>query len=87
MKNNNVDFINAELKRIKKNNLYRQLRHVKIQGSKIIIKRKEIINLSSNDYLGIPTSKLSIKQLQSSSRLISGNDESYKLARNQTCQT
>lgn len=34
--------------------------------------------MCSNDYLGIPTTKIQIKQLQSSSRLVSGNDESYK---------
>jgi len=36
------------------------------------------LNLCSNDYLGIPTVKIQFKQLQSSSRLVSGNDESYK---------
>jgi glycine C-acetyltransferase len=36
------------------------------------------LNLCSNDYLGIQTSQIQINQLQSSSRLVSGNDESYK---------
>lgn len=48
------------------------------KGSKITINNKQLINLSSNDYLGIPTTKIQINQLQSSSRLISGNDDSYK---------
>ena len=48
------------------------------KGSKITINNKELLNLCSNDYLGIPTTKIQIKQLQSSSRLVSGNDESYK---------
>ena len=34
--------------------------------------------MCSNDYLGIHTTKIQFKQLQSSSRLVSGNDESYK---------
>ena len=34
--------------------------------------------MSSNDYLGIPRPKIQIRQLQSSSRLVSGNDEAYK---------
>ncbi len=46
-------------------------------GSKITINNKQLLNLCSNDYLGIPTTKIQIKQLQSSSRLVSGNDESY----------
>jgi len=44
----------------------------------ITINNKKLVNLCSNDYLGIPTTKIQIKQLQSSSRLVSGNDESYK---------
>ena len=48
------------------------------KGSKITINDKQLINLSSNDYLGIPTTKIQINQLQSSSRLVSGNDDSYK---------
>lgn len=48
------------------------------KGSKITINNRQLLNLCSNDYLGIPTTKIQIKQLQSSSRLVSGNDESYK---------
>ena len=48
------------------------------KGSKITINNKKLLNLCSNDYLGMPTTKIQIKQLQSSSRLVSGNDESYK---------
>ncbi len=44
----------------------------------ITINSKELINLCSNDYLGIPTGKFRLRQLQSSSRLVSGNDESYR---------
>ncbi len=54
------------------------MRYGKAKGSKITIKGKELLNLCSNDYLGMPTTKIQIKQLQSSSRLVSGNDESYK---------
>ena len=50
----------------------------KTQGAHITINGKKLLNLCSNDYLGIPTTKLQTKQLQSSSRLVSGNDESYK---------
>ncbi len=73
-----LNFINSELREIKKNNIYRKLQYGKTQGSHITINGKKLLNLCSNDYLGIPTSVIQIKQLQSSSRLVSGNDESYK---------
>ena len=73
-----LDFINSELGKIKQNNLYRKLRYGIVQDSHITINGKKLINLCSNDYLGIQTVKIQFKQLQSSSRLVSGNDESYK---------
>jgi len=73
-----LNFIDSELKRIKKNNLYRKLQYGKTNGAHITINGKKLLNLCSNDYLGIPTTKIQFKQLQSSSRLVSGNDESYK---------
>ncbi|QLH02912.1 8-amino-7-oxononanoate synthase [Nitrosopumilus cobalaminigenes] len=72
-----LNFVDKELEILKKNNLYRKLRYGTSQGSVITINNKKLINLCSNDYLGIPTTKIQIKQLQSSSRLVSGNDESY----------
>jgi glycine C-acetyltransferase len=73
-----LNFIDLELARIKENNLHRKLQYGKAQGAYITIKGKKLINLSSNDYLGIPITKIQTNQLQSSSRLVSGNDESYK---------
>ncbi len=73
-----LNFIDSELGRIKQNNLYRKLQYGKANGAHITIKGKKLLNLCSNDYLGIPTTKIQFKQLQSSSRLVSGNDESYK---------
>jgi len=73
-----LHFIDSELDRIRKNNLYRKLRYGKTNGAHITINGKKLLNLCSNDYLGIPTTKIQFKQLQSSSRLVSGNDESYK---------
>jgi len=74
----NLNFVDTELEKIKKNNLYRKLRHGKIKEGHITINQKKLLNLCSNDYLGIPNIPIDIKQLQSSSRLVSGNDESYK---------
>ena len=73
-----LDFIDLELETIKQNNLYRKLRYGEANGSHISINGKKLLNLCSNDYLGIPTTKIQTNQLQSSSRLVSGNDDSYK---------
>ena len=84
-------FVDSELEQIKQNQLYRKLRYGTVNGATIRIQGKNLINLCSNDYLGIPTTSLKIKQMQSSSRLVSGNDESYlklekKLARHKDQQ-
>ena len=50
-----------------------------ITGPYIIINSKTLINLSSNDYLGLSRPKISKQQNQSSSRLIAGNDNSFKI--------
>ena len=73
-----LDFVDSELQKIRNNNLYRKLLHGKAEGAYITINGKKLINLCSNDYLGIPTTKIQINQLQSSSRLVSGNDPVYK---------
>jgi glycine C-acetyltransferase len=73
-----LNFIDLELQELKQANLYRKLRYGTTSGSHITINDKKLINLCSNDYLGISTVKIQIKQLQSSSRLVSGNDESYR---------
>ena len=73
-----LNFVDSELTNLKQNNLYRKLQYGNAKGSTITINNKKLVNMCSNDYLGIPTTKIQIKQLQSSSRLVSGNDESYK---------
>ncbi len=73
-----LGFVDSEIEQIKKNHLYRKLRYGTTNGGTITIQGKKLVNLCSNDYLGIPTTNLKIKQMQSSSRLVSGNDELYK---------
>lgn len=68
------NFINARLAGIKKSNLYRNLLDNKVSGPYIFIKGKKLVNLSSNDYLGLGHTKITSMQVQSSSRLVSGND-------------
>jgi glycine C-acetyltransferase len=45
----------------------------------IIINSKKLVNFCSNNYLGIKQKKISLEQNQSSSRLIAGNDISFKI--------
>ncbi|MCV0372534.1 MAG: pyridoxal phosphate-dependent aminotransferase family protein [Nitrosarchaeum sp.] len=75
----NLKFIDEEIEQIKKNNLHRRLRFGKTVGAHITINGKKLLNLCSNDYLGIPPTKLNITQMQSSSRLVSGNDECFEI--------
>ena len=74
-----LDFINSNLKKIREWNLYRTLQYGHTKGPYIIFKRKKLINLCSNDYLGLVTNQILNKQLQSSSRLIAGNDPAFKI--------
>ncbi len=73
-----LNFIDLELEKLKENNIYRKLNYSTSQDSHITINGKKLLNLCSNDYLGIPITKIQTMQLQSSSRLVSGNDNSYK---------
>jgi len=72
-------YINSQLEKIRKDDLYRQLRFGKVSGAFITINRKKLLNLCSNDYLGIPATKLATNQMQSSSRLVSGNDLAFNI--------
>ena len=72
------EYINSELNEIKKYNLYRKMYDSKINDAYITINSKILINLCSNDYLGIRQPKTSNIQNQSSSRLVSGNDKSFR---------
>ena len=69
--------LERKLSEIKKNNLLRTLLDSRIEKQYIKINKKKLLNFSSNDYLGIKPSKIKYSQFQSSSRLVSGNDESF----------
>ncbi len=74
-----LNYVNIKLNNIKKNNLYRKMYDVTLDGPYITINSKKLVNFCSNDYLGIKQLKISNKQNQSSSRLIAGNDKSFKI--------
>jgi len=69
--------LERKLSEIKKNNLLRTLLDSRIEKQYIKINKKKLLNFSSNDYLGIKSSKIKYSQFQSSSRLVSGNDQSF----------
>jgi glycine C-acetyltransferase len=71
--------LERKLSEIKKNNLLRTLQDSKIERQYIRINKKKLLNFSSNDYLGIKPSKIKYSQFQSSSRLVSGNDQSFTI--------
>ena len=77
--NHKLDFVNSSLKKIRDQNLYRKLQYGRIEGAYIVFDRKKLINLCSNDYLGLDMNLISSKQLQSSSRLVAGNDSLFKI--------
>ena len=82
-------FINTRLLKIRRTHLYRKLVSNRVSGPYIIIKGEKLINLSSNDYLGLGSTRISTMQAQSSSRLVAGNDRLFdnlekKLARHKS---
>jgi glycine C-acetyltransferase len=72
-------FVNNQLDKIKKADLYREMRYGHVNGPYITIRNKRLLNLCSNDYLGIHISNKLSDQMQSSSRLVSGNDVSFQI--------
>jgi len=81
-----LGFVDSELEQIKQNHLHRKLRYGTVNGATITIQGKNLVNLCSNDYLGIPVINMKINQMQSSSRLVSGNDESYQILEKKLAQ-
>jgi len=72
-----LKFFNSRLEELESLHLFRKIQTVKLEGPHIIINKKKLVNLGSNDYLGLATRKIQTTQLQSSSRLVSGNDVNF----------
>ena len=88
-----VDFIQAELEKLKAQGLYRKLRLVEgAQGPTFILNGREVLNFCSNNYLGLadhPELAAAAKQAidrygcgSGASRLISGNMELHEALEN-----
>lgn len=75
--NHKFDFVNNRINKLKKDNLYRELQHTRVKKQYIHTKNKKLLNLSSNDYLGLDIGNLNFKQFQSSSRSVTGNDRKF----------
>jgi len=76
------NYLEKELNKLKRQNIYRTLKSVSIHGSTATVNGKKAVHFCSNDYLGLSQNKQvlrkTIKQFrqisQCSSRLIAGND-------------
>lgn len=83
--NHKTEFIKNRLDFLKASGLYRHLRTVVPKGPTAIVNGKEVINLCSNDYLGLSTERhvidktiTSLQEIsQCSSRLIAGNHPNF----------
>jgi glycine C-acetyltransferase len=79
--NHKTEFVKDRLHSLEKSGLYRHLRTVDAKGPTAIVDGREVINLCSNDYLGLSTNKMVIEKTraalnevsQCGSRLIAGN--------------
>lgn len=74
-----LSFVEQALRKAKNESLYRSLRYSKVHGPYIAIGRKRLLNFCSNDYLGLASAIPRASQMQSSSRLVSGNDASFRV--------
>jgi glycine C-acetyltransferase len=79
------NYLERELVKLKRQNFYRTIKAVNINGSTAIVNGKGAIHLCSNDYLGLSQNKHILRKVveqfrqisQCSSRLIAGNDPKF----------
>lgn len=55
----------------------RRLRPATVDGAHITVGKRRMLNLCSNDYLGMPPTPVPPSQMQSSSRLLAGSDPAH----------
>ena len=72
-----LEFIKTEINKLKNDSLFRELQNTIVNKQYIHSKNKKLLNLSSNDYLGLNIGNLHFNQFQSSSRSVTGNDSKF----------
>ena len=76
------DYINDQLQEYREKNIYRELLTSQIKGNKFYVEEKKVINLCSNDYLGLSQNNSVLAKIRNSlqevspcsSRLVAGNN-------------
>ena len=74
--NHSPGHVAETLDTLHRDSLYRSLRYGRVDGPHIVVDGRTMVNLGSNDYLGMEGPLPSGPRV-SSSRLVSGNDDSY----------
>ena len=72
-----LEFIKTEINKLKNDSLFRELQNTIVNKQYIHSKNKKLLNLSSNDYLGLNIGSFYFIQFQSSSRSVTGNDNKF----------
>ena len=72
-----LEFIKTEINKLKNDSLFRELQNTIVNKQYIHSKNKKLLNLSSNDYLGLNIGSFYFNQFQSSSRSVTGNDNKF----------
>ena len=72
MSNNTFDFARKEIEKLHSEGLYRYMMHGDVVGAHVVVNGRKLVNMCSNDYLGLPPSMIPNIQMQSSSRLLAG---------------
>ena len=72
-----LEFIKTEINKLKNDSLFRELQNTIVNKQYIHSKNKKLLNLSSNDYLGLNIGNFYFNQFQSSSRSVTGNDNKF----------
>jgi len=72
-----LEFIKTEINKLKNDSLFRELQNTIVNKQYIHSKNKKLLNLSSNDYLGLNIGSFHFNQFQSSSRSVTGNDNKF----------
>ena len=80
MAGSRFSYVDDEIERLRRESLYRTLTYGRTSGPHITVSGTTLLNLCSNDYLGIRSSEMIPSRMQSSARLVSGNDEVYRAA-------